>query len=62
MVQEKMRKEDPKSAFTKTYLSFCVAEDDSLGNCQRVIEITQSIELPLFSLNSHEELFDTLSL
>lgn len=40
------------------YLSLCVAEYDSLCDGQSIIEITKGIKLPLFSLNSHKELFD----
>lgn len=40
------------------YLSLCVAEYDSLCDGQSIIEITKCIKLPLFSLNSHKELFD----
>jgi hypothetical protein len=41
------------------YFSPRVAEDDSLSNCESVIQITQGIELPVFLLNGNEELLDT---
>lgn len=40
------------------HLPLGVAEDDSLGDGQRVVEITESIELPFLSFHGHEELFD----
>ena len=42
------------------YLAFGVAEDHSLGDSESVIEVAQGVKLPLFSLHSHKELFDTL--
>lgn len=43
-----------------TDLSLGVAEDDRLRDGQRVVQITQCVELPLFSLYSHEELLNAL--
>ena len=40
------------------HLSLCVAEDDRLSDGQCVVEITESVKLPLFFLDGHEELFD----
>ena len=37
-----------------------VAEDDSLCDGESVIEVAQSVELPLLFLDGHEELLDTL--
>ncbi len=37
-----------------------VAEDDGLCDGQSVVQITQSVKLPLLSLHSHEELLYTL--
>ena len=31
-----------------------------LRNCERIVQVTESIELPLLSLDSDEELLDTL--
>ena len=41
------------------YLSLGVTEDDSLGDCERVVEITQGVKLPFFPLHSHEKLLDS---
>ena len=41
------------------HLSFGVAEDDSLSDGEGVIEITESIKLPLLLLHGHKELLDT---
>lgn len=41
------------------YLSLGVAEDDSLGDCEGVVEVTQGVKLPLLSLHRHEELLDS---
>ncbi len=35
-----------------------VAEDDGLCDGQGVVQITQSVKLPFFSLHSHEKLLD----
>jgi hypothetical protein len=43
-----------------SYLSLSIAENNSLGDGQRIIKITQRIKLPFLFLNSNEELFDTL--
>lgn len=40
-------------------LSLCVAEDDGLGDGECVIQITQSVKLPVFLLYSNEELLDS---
>jgi hypothetical protein len=42
-----------------SYLPLRVAENDSLGDGQCVIEITQGVKLPLFSFDSNKELLDT---
>ena len=44
----------------KTYLPPCVAENDSLSDCQCIVEIAECIEFPVFLLHSNEELLDTL--
>jgi len=36
-----------------------VAENDSLSDGEGIIEITESLKLPFFSLNSYEKLLDT---
>mmetsp|Transcript_749 Transcript_749/g.941 ORF Transcript_749/g.941 Transcript_749/m.941 type:complete len:225 (-) Transcript_749:304-978(-) len=41
-------------------LQLGIAEDDSLRDGECIIEVTQSVELPLFFLNSNEELLDAL--
>lgn len=41
-------------------LSLSVAEDDRLRDGQCVVEVTECVELPFFSLNCHEELLYTL--
>lgn len=41
-------------------LSAGVAEDDSLGDGDRLVQVGQSVELPLLLLNSNVELLDTL--
>lgn len=41
-----------------THLPLGVAEDDSLGDGQRVVEVTQSVKLPFLSFHRHEELLD----
>jgi hypothetical protein len=42
------------------YLSFSITEDDSLGDGQCIIKITQRVKLPFLFLNSNKELFDAL--
>lgn len=37
-----------------------VAEDHRLGDGERVVQVAEGIELPLFLLHSNEELLDTL--
>lgn len=41
-----------------THLPLGVAEDDGLSDGQRVIQIAQSVKLPLFSFHCHEKLLD----
>jgi hypothetical protein len=36
-----------------------VAEDHGLSDTQRIIQIAQRLQLPIFPLNKHEELLDT---
>lgn len=43
-----------------THLRFGVAEDHRLRNRQRVIQVTQRIELPLLLVDLDEELLDAL--
>lgn len=40
-------------------LSLGVAEDDSLSNGERVVQITQGVEFPIFFLDGDEELLDS---
>lgn len=40
------------------HLSLGVAEYHRLSDGQSVIEVTESVKLPLLTLNSNEELFD----
>ena len=42
------------------HLSPCVAENDSLCDGQRVVQVTQSVKLPLLLLHSNKELLDSL--
>ena len=42
------------------HLLLCVAKDHSLGDGERVVKITQGVELPLLALNGDEELLDAL--
>ena len=35
-----------------------VAKDNRLGDCERVVEIAESVEFPLFSFNGNKELLD----
>mmetsp|Transcript_9961 Transcript_9961/g.30663 ORF Transcript_9961/g.30663 Transcript_9961/m.30663 type:complete len:217 (+) Transcript_9961:233-883(+) len=37
-----------------------VAKDDSLSDCQRIVEITERVKLPFLMLHSHEKLLDTI--
>lgn len=48
------------SQYNETNLSFCVTENDCLCNGERIIQITESVELPLLTFNSHKELFNAL--
>ena len=41
-------------------LSLCVAEDDRLSDGQSVVEVTESVKLPLLLLYGHKELLDAL--
>lgn len=45
---------------SRTNLPLCVAEDDSLGDGESVIKITQCVKLPFFTFNRHKKLLDTL--
>lgn len=49
----------PRSESIVLYLSLGVTEDDSLGDCESVVEIAQGVELPFFPLHSHEKLLDS---
>ena len=40
-------------------LPLCVAKNDSLGNCQGIIQIAQCVKFPFLPLNGNEKLFDT---
>jgi len=40
------------------HLLLCVAEDDSLRDGERVVEVAERVELPLLALHSHEKLLD----
>ena len=42
------------------HLALGVAEDDGLGDGESVVQVAQSVKLPLLPLHSHEELLDTL--
>ena len=42
------------------HLLLCVAKDHSLGDGERVVKITQGVELPLLALDGHEKLLDAL--
>ena len=42
-----------------THLPLGVAEDDGLCDGEGVVKVTQSVELPLFTLDRHEKLFDS---
>ena len=52
---------EPKTPLTRLifYLSFSIAKDDSLCDCESVVEITKCVKLPLFFLNCNEKLFDS---
>ena len=41
------------------YLSFGITEYDCLCDGERIIEITECVKLPFFSLHGNKELFDT---
>ena len=41
-------------------LAFRIAENNGLRDSQRVVKIAESVEFPLFTFDSHEELFDSL--
>ena len=52
---------DLLTSFTvHAYLTLGVAEDDGLGDGERVVEVTQRVKLPLLALHRHEELLDSL--
>ena len=40
------------------YLAFSIAEDDSLRDRQRIVEITECVKLPFLSLYRYKELLD----
>ena len=40
-------------------LPLSITEYDSLCYCQRIVEVTQRVKFPLFSLHSNKELFNT---
>lgn len=42
------------------HLSLCIAENDSLGNGEGVIQITEGVKLPLLLLHCYKELLDAL--
>ena len=42
-----------------THLSSCVAENDSLCDGKRIIQVTQSVKLPFLLLHSNKELLDS---
>lgn len=42
------------------HLAACVHKDDTLGDCQGLIQVTQSVELPIFLVDIDIELLDTL--
>ena len=42
------------------HLSAGVAEDDRLRNVHGSVDVTECLQFPLFTLNVHVELFDTL--
>ncbi len=42
------------------HLPLRIAEDDCLGDGERVVQVAQRVELPLLPLHRHEELFDAL--
>lgn len=43
---------------SQTNLPLGVAEDDGLRDGQRIVEIAECVELPLFPLHGHKELLD----
>lgn len=43
-----------------TYLPFGVTKDDRLCDGECVVQVTERIKLPLFSLNGHKELLNAL--
>lgn len=42
----------------QAYLSTGVTEDDSLSDCECVVQIAERVELPVFLLHSYEELLN----
>lgn len=40
-------------------LSSCVAENDCLRDCQRIVQVTQCIEFPFFAIHRNEKLFNS---
>lgn len=49
-----------KSVDRKSDLPLGVTEDDSLGDGQSVVQVTESVKLPLLPLHRYEELLDPL--
>lgn len=49
-----------QSSVDSSDLPLGVAEDDGLGDGQRVVQVTQSVKLPLLPLHGNEELLDPL--
>ncbi len=41
-----------------SYFLSCIAENNSLGNGEGVIEVAECVEFPLFALNSNEKLLN----
>lgn len=46
------------SVANMAHLSSCIAEDDSLSDGKRVIQIAEGVEFPILLLHGHEELLD----
>ena len=44
----------------RTHLAACIAENNGLCDRQRVVQVAQRIELPVFLLDGDEELLDAL--
>merc|ERR1712166_554921 len=50
----------PHFASQPANLAACVTEDDGLSDGEGVVQVTQSVELPLLLLDCHKELLDAL--